>query len=42
MHLYEDLAIPVEVVDEHNRPVPPGRPGYKVLVTNLHNRTPSR
>ena len=38
MHLYEDLAI-LEVVDEHNRPVPPGRPGYKVLVTNLHNRT---
>ena len=38
MHLYEDLAI-LEVVDEHNRPVPPGRPGYKVLVTNLYNRT---
>jgi len=38
MHLYEDLAI-LEVVDEHNRAVPPGRPGYKVLVTNLYNRT---
>ena len=38
LHLFEDLAV-VEVVDEHNRPVPPGRPGYKVLVTNLVNRT---
>jgi putative adenylate-forming enzyme len=38
LHINEDLAI-VEVVDEHNRPVPPGRPGYKVLMTNLVNRT---
>ena len=38
LHVYEDLVI-VEVVDEHNRPVPPGRPGYKVLLTNLVNRT---
>jgi phenylacetate-coenzyme A ligase PaaK-like adenylate-forming protein len=38
MNLYEDLSI-VEVVDEHNRPVPPGVPGFKVLVTNLVNYT---
>jgi putative adenylate-forming enzyme len=38
LHINEDLAV-VEVVDEHNRPVPPGQPGYKVLVTNLVNRT---
>jgi putative adenylate-forming enzyme len=38
MHLFEDLCV-VEVVDEDNRPVPPGTPGYKVLVTNLVNRT---
>jgi putative adenylate-forming enzyme len=38
LHIYEDLVI-VEVVDEHNRPVPPGRPGYRVLLTNLVNRT---
>jgi phenylacetate-coenzyme A ligase PaaK-like adenylate-forming protein len=37
-HLSEDLVV-VEVVDEHNRPVPPGVPGYKVLVTSLVNRT---
>jgi len=37
MHIYEDLLI-IEVVDEHNRPVPPGIPGFKVLVTNLVNR----
>jgi phenylacetate-CoA ligase len=28
----------VEVVDERDRPVPPGTPGHKVLVTNLVNR----
>jgi phenylacetate-coenzyme A ligase PaaK-like adenylate-forming protein len=33
-----DLCI-VEVVDADNRPVPPGKPGAKVLVTNLENRT---
>jgi putative adenylate-forming enzyme len=38
LHLYEDLAV-IEVVDEDNRPVAPGEPGYKVLVTNLVNRT---
>jgi phenylacetate-CoA ligase len=38
MHLWEDLAL-VEVVDEHNRPVPAGVPGHRVLLTNLVNRT---
>ena len=37
LHIYDDLLI-IEVVDEHNRPVPPGKPGFKVLVTNLVNR----
>lgn len=32
-----DVCI-VEVVDEHDRPVPPGAPSAKVLVTNLANR----
>lgn len=35
-HVNADLAI-LEVVDEHNRPVPPGVEGSKVLVTNLYN-----
>lgn len=38
LHLYEDLIIP-EVVDEKNRPVPPGTPGAKLLVTVLYSRT---
>ena len=38
MHLYEDLVI-TEVVDDHNRPVPPGEYGEKVLVTVLFSRT---
>jgi phenylacetate-CoA ligase len=38
LELFEDLGI-FEVVDEHNRPVPPGTPGAKVLVTNLENFT---
>ncbi len=38
MFLFEDLNI-VEVVDENNRPVPPGTYGAKLLVTNLFNRT---
>jgi phenylacetate-coenzyme A ligase PaaK-like adenylate-forming protein len=38
MHLFEDLVI-VEVVDENNRPVPPGVYGRKVLVTVLFSRT---
>lgn len=37
-HLFEDLIIP-EVVDERNRPVPPGTPGAKLLVTVLYSRT---
>ncbi len=37
-HLNPDLAI-LEVVDRHYRPVPPGKPGDKVLVTNLLNFT---
>jgi phenylacetate-CoA ligase len=28
----------IEVVDEHNQPVPAGTPGHKVLLTNLVNR----
>ena len=36
-HLNADLAL-LEVVDEHNRPVPPGVRGKKILVTNLYNR----
>ena len=32
-----DLCI-VELVDEHNKPVPPGTPSAKVLLTNLYNR----
>jgi phenylacetate-CoA ligase len=38
LHLFEDLVI-VEVVDEHNRPVPPGVYGDKVLLTVLFSRT---
>ena len=38
MHLFEDLVI-TEIVDEHNRPVPPGEFGEKVLVTVLFSRT---
>jgi phenylacetate-coenzyme A ligase PaaK-like adenylate-forming protein len=37
MHVCEEAI--VEVVDEHNRPVPPGTVGSKVLLTNLVNRT---
>ncbi|WP_395748916.1 phenylacetate--CoA ligase family protein [Prosthecobacter sp.] len=35
-HVNADWAI-VEVVDEQNRPVPPGELGHKVLLTNLAN-----
>lgn len=35
-HLNSDMAI-LEVVDRENRPVPPGKPGSKVLITNLYN-----
>lgn len=38
MHLFEDLVI-TEVLDEDNRPVPPGVYGEKVLVTVLFSRT---
>jgi phenylacetate-CoA ligase len=38
LHLYEDLAI-VEVVDQENRLVPPGKPGTRVLVTALTKYT---
>jgi phenylacetate-CoA ligase len=38
LHLFEDLAI-VEVVDEKNRPVPPGVYGDKLLLTVLFNYT---
>ena len=34
LHVNEDLAV-VEVVDARGRPVAPGTPGHKVLVTNL-------
>jgi phenylacetate-CoA ligase len=38
MHLFEDLVI-TEVVDDRNRPVPPGEFGAKILVTVLFSRT---
>lgn len=37
VHINADWAI-LEVVDEHYQPVPAGRPGRKVLITNLANR----
>lgn len=36
MHLQADWAI-LELVDRDNQPVEPGRPGEKVLLTNLYN-----
>ena len=36
LEIHEDVLV-VEVVDERDRPVPPGTPGFKVLVTNLVN-----
>jgi putative adenylate-forming enzyme len=38
MHVFEDLVIP-EVVDDDYRPVPPGRPGDRLLVSVLFSRT---
>jgi phenylacetate-coenzyme A ligase PaaK-like adenylate-forming protein len=38
LELFEDQFV-VEIVDEQDRPVPPGTAGAKVLVTNLENRT---
>ena len=35
-HVNVDHAV-LEVVDDDNRPVPPGTPGSKVLLTNLYN-----
>jgi phenylacetate-coenzyme A ligase PaaK-like adenylate-forming protein len=37
MHVMNDLCL-LEIVDEHNRPVPAGQRGDKVLVTNLFNK----
>jgi putative adenylate-forming enzyme len=38
IHVAEDL-LALEVVDQQDRPVPPGVAGHKVLVTTLFNRT---
>jgi phenylacetate-CoA ligase len=38
LEIFEDQYL-IEIVDEDNRPVPPGTAGAKVLVTNLENRT---
>jgi phenylacetate-coenzyme A ligase PaaK-like adenylate-forming protein len=38
LHIFEDFSI-VEVVDQDNRPVPPGEQGDKVLLTVLFRRT---
>lgn len=38
MHVYDDMVI-LEVVDNENKPVPPGTFGSKVLATVLWNRT---
>jgi phenylacetate-CoA ligase len=38
LELFEDLHV-FEVVDDDDRPVAPGTPGAKVLLTNLENRT---
>ena len=38
LEIFEDQYV-VEIVDDRNRPVPPGTAGAKVLVTNLENRT---
>lgn len=38
LHLFEDYSI-LEIVDQANRPVPPGEPGDKVLLTVLFRRT---
>lgn len=37
LHLSEDTSV-VELVDADNRPVPPGTPSAKLLLTNLANR----
>jgi putative adenylate-forming enzyme len=38
LHVSEEHVI-VEAVDEDNRPVPPGTPSYRVLLTSLVSRT---
>ncbi len=38
VHTFADDGCVVELVDQHNRPVPPGTPSAKVLITNLTNR----
>ena len=38
VELFEDLAV-IEVVDGDDRPVPPGTPGSKILLTNLESYT---
>jgi phenylacetate-CoA ligase len=38
LHLFEDMVL-MEVVDERNRPISPGSPGERVLITNLVART---
>jgi phenylacetate-CoA ligase len=37
LHVSEDVVV-LEVVDERDRPVEPGVPGYRVLITSLVNR----
>jgi phenylacetate-CoA ligase len=37
MHLFSDMCL-LEAVDHRNRPLPPGEPGERVLITNLFNR----
>jgi phenylacetate-CoA ligase len=37
LHLFEDLVI-LEIVDQHNRPVPPGTYGARALLTTLFRR----
>ena len=36
IHLFDDASV-IENVDEDDRPVPPGTPGARLLITNLHN-----
>jgi len=38
MHVLEDQIL-LEVVDDEYRPIPPGEPGSRLLLTNLFNRT---
>jgi len=38
LHVFEDQVL-IEVVDDEYRPVAAGRPGTRLLVTNLFNRT---